>query len=340
MNHERYKSQKALEYASETMAMIEKLSVDPNPIHYLVVYEAIAKVEPNLANKISKNLQAANYDDELASEFFNHVIKSTCFDVLVNGDFEELIDSLSSSIENWMEHFVDDQKTIDEVMGELESMNLPGKVHNLIHGKLKAVLEDQKQETSQLLATIEQTEKAFQKLSEEINQIKEISLKDELTGLLNRRGLNQSLPELIEWAHESQSSFSLVLIDIDHFKKLNDNFGHLVGDSALRWIARYLMTETKGKDKVARIGGEEFVILLADSSYSEAMAFSNHLRQGLEARKLKIKKTNQTMGLTVSVGVACYQLGEDYDELFDRADKALYLAKQNGRNRVVGEASI
>jgi diguanylate cyclase len=128
-------------------------------------------------------------------------------------------------------------------------------------------------------------------------------------------------------------------LDLDHFKNVNDDYGHLVGDSALRYISKLLKEEIKGHDEVARFGGEEFVIILSNITYDNSMKFAENLRATIEKKSLRIKDNTKPLRLTTSIGVAIYQIGESSDELFQRADKALYLAKTK-RNCVRGEHHI
>jgi len=146
-----------------------------------------------------------------------------------------------------------------------------------------------------------------------------------LTGLPNRRAFSLALTREISRAERYGTPFSLVLMDLDHFKKINDTLGHDHGDELLRRVARLLVDQVRREDVVARWGGEEFALLLPSTHLEDAKRLAERLRQVLEA---------QHWGVTASFGVAEYVLGEEEENLFRRADQALYRAKNAGRNRV------
>jgi diguanylate cyclase (GGDEF)-like protein len=142
-------------------------------------------------------------------------------------------------------------------------------------------------------------------------------------------------------AMEDGKPLSLVLLDIDHFKKFNDTYGHLIGDQVIRLIAESLKRNVKGQDTAARYGGEEFAIILPNTLLGNAVMFGNQLRRYIESHKVVSKSGNTTIGkVTASFGVAEFRPGEPVAKLIERADKALYLAKENGRNLVVGEQQL
>ncbi|HVZ27247.1 MAG TPA: GGDEF domain-containing protein, partial [Rhizomicrobium sp.] len=131
---------------------------------------------------------------------------------------------------------------------------------------------------------------------------------------------------------------SLMMCDIDHFKKFNDNWGHQTGDQVLRLVAQCLSDNVKGRDTAARYGGEEFAVLLRGTALSHATRLANQMRQLVEGRKLVKKSSGTTLGtITVSVGVAQFIPGDTVEEVIRRADACLYGAKQHGRNLVLDQ---
>ena len=132
-----------------------------------------------------------------------------------------------------------------------------------------------------------------------------------------------------------------MLADIDHFKEINDKFGHLVGDNVLKMIATTINDLTKGRDFVARFGGEEFAVILPDTPLGGAVRVAEQIRSHLEAVNWREKRTQQQIGaIKLSFGVALYRFGEPIDALIQKADKALYQSKSEGRNRVTSENDI
>jgi diguanylate cyclase (GGDEF)-like protein len=161
---------------------------------------------------------------------------------------------------------------------------------------------------------------------------------DLLTGILNRRALQQVAEEEIARSLRYGQPLSLLLLDLDRFKSLNDRFGHDMGDRALQLSASSFRDSLRSSDRVARWGGEEFLVLLPSTGLAEASLLAQRLRRNIE--ELTLPSGVEPVRWTVSVGVAQLEPGQGWIELLARADKALYRAKEEGRNRVVAaEAS-
>lgn len=159
------------------------------------------------------------------------------------------------------------------------------------------------------------------------------SMKDALTGVGNRTALAQALTREVELAKRFHRPFSLLLIDVDHFKNINDTLGHAAGDAALQHLAQKISSSLRQVDEVFRYGGEEFVVLLTNADNKAPLLVAERIRKGLSSEPLKVNDT--TLELTVSIGLSVYQRHDCKDSLFGRADQALYTAKNSGRNCVV-----
>lgn len=165
---------------------------------------------------------------------------------------------------------------------------------------------------------------------------------DTLTGLGNRFAYEQAIEREISIAHRHNSSFSLLIIDVDHFKAINDNFGHDAGDQVLAIIGQAIRLVARGSDLAFRYGGEEFVLLLSNTDMAGATLFAERVRSTIAALDYQSARLDKTMAIsaTVSVGVSSFRTSDSAQSLFKRADEALYEAKYSGRNRVVqGEGS-
>lgn len=163
---------------------------------------------------------------------------------------------------------------------------------------------------------------------------------DQLTGLLNRRALEARLRRaLVEARSEPDTTFSVLMLDVDRFKSLNDQYGHSAGDYVLRMLARLMKESVKGRDVVARYGGEEFIILLPGTPLLSAAIVGRQIAASLADKRLVHRPSQKQIGLiTLSTGVAQNRLGDTLMSLIERADAALYTAKASGRNQVVIEA--
>ncbi len=170
--------------------------------------------------------------------------------------------------------------------------------------------------------------KLFEKFRQQQEELLALAMSDQLTGLYNRHSLFDFGPKYISDAVRHKYPVSLLVIDVDHFKAVNDNYGHAKGDVVLKKIGEVMKRTCRKEDFVARFGGEEFVMLLSHCSQSDAVVKADVLRKFIEE--------SQPAGLvvTVSIGVAELVVGEGLDSLFTRADMAVYQAKDGGRNRV------
>lgn len=156
---------------------------------------------------------------------------------------------------------------------------------------------------------------------------------DELTSLYNRRAFFEQGKQLFKQAKRYQQHVSVMMIDIDHFKNINDNHGHTVGDSVLKSIAGLLQKTIREVDILARIGGEEFAIILPQTGVEEASSLAERIRQCIEAEA--IQHDLLQINITASFGIAaCMVEGDDLDKMLTKADDALYIAKKKGRNQV------
>ena len=187
--------------------------------------------------------------------------------------------------------------------------------------QMKQQIEDSKQEISSLqdrleIATLE-------------------ALTDPLTELTNRKGLSMAIDESISSLEQAAAYPCLLMLDIDHFKKINDSFGHLLGDKAIKMVANTLKNQIKGKDTAARYGGEEFSVLLPETEIQNAQIVAENIRRIIESMSIKKASDKQVIcRMTISIGVTRYQPDESISDFIGRADNALYQSKNTGRNRV------
>jgi two-component system, cell cycle response regulator len=167
-----------------------------------------------------------------------------------------------------------------------------------------------------------------------------LALTDELTGLYNRRYLFAHLGELIERANKDGNGAAVFLLDVDHFKRVNDVHGHAAGDDVLREIAVCAMQSVRSADLVARLGGEEFAVVMPRTEATTAVAAAERLRAAIEERRFIVRETATVLRVTASIGVTIVAPGDDCDRALKRADDALYAAKAGGRNRVATRLAV
>lgn len=328
----------AREYLRLALQQMVKLGVHPNPVNYAVFYEYAS----------GRNSALTEALDELigkGSAFTNEIGRILHRQYIAEYDPDNLKD-LQDKLRRIVADSLDDLAAADVELSRYgESMR--GNVGRLESGQqnvdvadiLKGVILQTESllETNQALQ--DQLSDSRQKtvvLGQELEKVREQASTDTLTGLANRQALAQAFEAAIAAADAGETC--LLMLDIDHFKRVNDTHGHVVGDGVLALIAETLLGCCKGRDTVARYGGEEFSILLPRTPYDGALVLAEKIRAHIAGLHMVKSGTKESIGnITVSVGVARYRAGESLTDLVDRADRALYAAKNGGRNRVMGQ---
>jgi two-component system cell cycle response regulator len=179
-----------------------------------------------------------------------------------------------------------------------------------------------------------------ERLRDNVQQSMELAVTDALTGLFNRRYMESHADSLVERAAARGKPLSALIIDIDHFKAVNDTHGHDAGDDVLREFSDRLRSCIRGIDLACRYGGEEFVVIMPDTDLGVANKVAERIRRRVAAEPFPIARGSRSVEVTISVGLAGRIGPQDTSALImKRADSALYLAKRNGRNRVVSDAA-
>jgi diguanylate cyclase len=331
-------STKLAETACKAMATH---GVTPTPNNYTVWYTYVSGAVPALRQAIDALLakQTALTDDinaELYQRFFaaadNHV------DVIETGgrlqavidQVRRFLDDHSGDIDSFGQH-------LDDISSEIGRPQPQEKV--------RALIADLVQETQSMAQRNRALENRLGRIAGEVTELRENlqvvqreALTDALTGIPNRKFFDARLQEAAREAMSENEPLGLLLSDIDHFKRFNDNFGHQIGDQVLKLVARTLSDSVKGRDTPARFGGEEFGIILPRTNLQQAAIVADQIRGAVMRRRFVGKDSRDDYGgVTLSLGVAQYRNGEELSELVRRADAALYHAKREGRNRVSTE---
>lgn len=179
--------------------------------------------------------------------------------------------------------------------------------------------------------------KQQQELLQQKKLMQKMSITDDLTGLYNRRHLNTHLIREFEHCKRYKTALSCIMLDLDHFKQVNDSHGHEFGDEVLRSVSALIKESVRSSDYVFRFGGEEFVVLLPETKKEGAMRTAEKIRSTIAAAHIQNSQRTISIRVTISGGVATFQAGDEYaaNNLINLADKALYTAKETGRNRIV-----
>jgi diguanylate cyclase len=173
-------------------------------------------------------------------------------------------------------------------------------------------------------------------LRDELHSVRNEARTDALTSLRNRRAFDEALLHHTKAARSDDTALCLIMIDVDHFKRFNDEMGHVMGDKALQTVAKVIQQNIEVDDNAARYGGEEFAVLLAGQSLPNAIRIAENLRRAVEQVRVRKSSTGEVIrGVTISCGVTAFSPADDPTDFVDRADGALYQAKEAGRNRIM-----
>lgn len=241
------------------------------------------------------------------------------------------INSFSSETQTYSK---DVDTYLDDISHKFEDPDLKGVVKSLIEATT-----NMKKRGEEINERLEVSTQEITTLKKNLQKVTIEAQRDFLTGVFNRKTFEKMIDEQIIAVKEHPSDLCLLMVDIDHFKQFNDKFGHLLGDEVLKTVARTLTDTLKGRDIVARFGGEEFVVILPDTPMDGAMKVAEMIRSAIAGKELKRRDTGESFGsITVSIGVAHYRPAADtLPTLIKRADDAMYYSKHTGRNKVTHE---
>lgn len=330
-------------YAEQALERILAEGLAPTPDIYELWYVYYAGISPEVTRAI--DILIANKQQ---------VTEDRCRDLhhrfLSEARNEEAIrragDQINATIQSVSGAVRDVHSATASYSGSLESVSerigraeKPEDVKAIV----KTMIDDTRnmlERNQRLEEELDKSSNLMQELQRDLEQIRKEAMTDGLTGLSNRKAFDAAIARVTEEAQSNGTSFTLMMVDIDHFKTFNDNYGHQIGDQVLRLVARTLIEGVKGRDIAARYGGEEFAIILPDTMLTAGVAVGNSLRKAVATKDVINRSSGEKLGrITMSVGVAEFIPGERVEDLIERADAALYTAKHNGRNQVAAAPS-
>jgi diguanylate cyclase len=332
-------SQGTAESAELLRLTLQKMVSQPaalTPPNYAVWYEHLAGINPPLSEAMNKLLDSdAKLDDDTIEKFYAQHVSECSSDIqqVLRGGIKQLLNKLSVSTAEATRdalQFGHRLQTHGNALKDgLDSSELGTLINNLAGdtGKMHGSMQT-------LEAQLQTSKQEVEKLNQEVESARAQALTDPLTSLLNRRGFESKALPIFTDPASKRNGFCMLMLDIDHFKKVNDTYGHLFGDKVICAIANTLKSKVKGQDAIARIGGEEFAVLLPETNIKGALAVAEQIRQAVENGKIRHHDSEEPIGgISISIGVASHREGCNLEALLDQADRALYTSKQSGRNR-------
>ena len=328
--------EQASEYLRLALTLLSKHHIPMSPLNYRMGYDYVSgkradlgKAFDEVAAPAEKQLTERLWDlyrnfyilDDKALENIRHELKSII--TSMQGDIERSGGKLSGYADR---------------LGRFAAMLDKSPSPQAMATEVKMVIEDTRvaeQSQRQFNEQLTQITRDMELLRKELAQIREESYTDSLTGISNRKAFDAALEEAVQKARLGKSTFTVLIADVDHFKLVNDNYGHLIGDKVLRFVASTLKWCVKGKDFVSRFGGEEFAVILLNTDITGAYSVAEQIRRAIHAGKIKDLNSQKMLDqVTISIGVAQFDSSDLPNDLLQRADQALYQAKAKGRNRV------
>ena len=307
------------------------------PVSYAVWYEYVAGGNDALRQDVDATISSGQKltSDVTFDLYHKHVIDRTEHAVQrartgLLGVLEKISDSVADASADTSEFNADLDRFGEKLAGSDTLSTLGGDVSAMLD-KARRMGES----LDQLQGEFQRSQAEVERLSDELSRMRQEVQTDPLTGLSNRRGFDGAIRRLHEQARSDGTELCLLMLDIDHFKRVNDTYGHLFGDQVIRGVAQAIRSLVKGQDLAARYGGEEFAVLLPNTGGQGGLAVGEQIRALVERSKIRRFNSNEAVGnITVSVGVATLARDESIAAFIERADAALYQSKSGGRNRV------
>ena len=322
----------ATDLSERVLAFLADHKIAPTPVSYSVMYDYYGEHNKALVKEFTEQLNNKKPIDAVYLEhLFNcHISNNEKIEQAILIPFESSLKRTLSKINTQVVNEKEITQNLDIVDKALSKMDDQNPLHKVINFLLSSINKSKHQRKS-LTDELTKTSEEVNLLRTQLAESRQEATIDALTGLFNRRGCENMLQEL-----DISQSHSSIMIDIDHFKAVNDNFGHSIGDKVIQKIATIIKKHIGLEDIPVRYGGEEFVVVMNNKSLKKAHYIAEKIRTAVEELKLIQRQSNTYLPpMSVSIGIAEQDEGDDWSSLFERADKALYQAKNSGRNRCV-----
>lgn len=332
---------RTLVHGEAALKQIKRCEVPAFPRHYELWYTYSAAFDQKLNTAINEILRARG---KVTLEETTYLYETYLSPYRLGDKLDEFGSSFSNQIETMLNSLGENidvnshyTTTLSDLSNELGAAKNAGAVKNVVHQLVKATavvrasnreMEDKLRESQAQVA----------ELKDNLEAARFENLTDELTGLGNRRLFDQTIARKVQSSSGIGTTFCLIMLDIDHFKRFNDTWGHQTGDQVLRLVGMTLKNAISAPDIAARYGGEEFGVIMPDTTLDEAIMKADQIREAIRDRKLIKRSTGEKLGnITISAGVARFEKDDTILTLIERADAALYSAKRAGRNCVMSE---
>lgn len=339
----RLQTAEGLELARKALDLIARFELAPSPQNYAVFTAFVSDSNAELCSEIQGAIdgggpiEQAMLDDLHDRHFTFRRIQDAVMDV--GGAMSRELGAVVKTLEAAERDTAAYGEALAGASGQLDRATDQASVKRMVEGLVAATARMQRR-SRELERRLQETSQEVDQLRNNLEKVREEAMTDALTGVANRKRFDESMRKSRRDADMKGEPFSLILCDIDHFKRFNDTWGHQTGDQIIRFVAACLSRFSKDYHVVARYGGEEFGVVMPNTSIEEARIVAEKVRTTVESKRLLRKSTNEDLGnITVSLGVSQFRTPESVECLIERCDTNLYKSKQNGRNRITVDAS-
>jgi diguanylate cyclase len=330
-------AQRSAEFLRVALALMSKHDAALHPITYAVWYEYASGRNRALNEELDNHLKAERkLDEDVTRRLYAAYVADLDPQTIArfNEEFQRLLSEVSVSASRTGSDTSQFGQRLEQLGKELKPDMPIAELHQRIEGMLDEI-HNVHGSIQVLTERLDHSQDEVERLKRELIRAREEALIDGLSGLLNRKAFDERIQLVLSSLQPGALGPSLVMIDIDNFKQINDNFGHLFGDAVIRSIGHLIKSTVKGQDIAARYGGEEFALLLPETPLGGARVVADRLRFAFSQSRIRRLNSEEPVGnITISAGVAACLPDEDAISLIARADAALYTSKARGRNCV------
>lgn len=331
MNH-RHSAQQSGAISDKCLEFLNSNDLPSTPVNFAVAYELILGKNEGLIQAMRQLLEKNQVDSyALQTLYDDHIVKQSPVQQDIMAPMVQLLSSMLNYSDATCKSASRYQAQLEQGGKALENSANPQEILQALAQATQLVSSEQQQLNARLTAA----EQEVKSLKTNLDQLEIEAITDPLTGLYNRKGLERALEE----DSINTPKNCIAIFDIDHFKQINDNFGHNFGDNVIRQVAKEIKNHIRGADISVRWGGEEFLMVLRNTDIKGAEYVANKIRETIRALRWKNTRTGEQLPpVTISGGLTQLQAGEcaaeNIDTIVERADTCLYRAKQGGRNKV------
>lgn len=325
------------ELARKALELMEDYDIPPSPENYAVWVSYVSDSNADLCDSVRSHIENGDtFDETICADLFEQYFQLQAIqDAILEGGtkMSAELGAVHESLAAVERDTADYGRALAGATSQLSDATDADGMKKMVESLVSATAKMQRRSQT-LERKLQETSAEVTALRSNLEKVREEAMTDALTGVANRKRFDEFLRRARREAENDGAPMSLLLCDIDFFKRFNDTWGHQTGDQIIRFVAGCLTRHTTDAHLVSRYGGEEFGIVMPKTSVQDAVAIAEQIRKTVESKKLLRKSTNEDLGnITISLGAAEYIAGESIEDLIERTDTALYKSKTEGRNQ-------